>query len=247
MKKHLIVLGILVFLASCQSFSEKKIKEKSSVAEEILQGNSIARSVVNNVLTSDALPEIKIKVDEEFKFIGKFEFEIIASSDEYTDSVIGKPVAVGERFVFGVVDNDSTIEKLFIVQLEGFLLTNDFIYNYDFAKAELIGGNKYQHNTWFYDAKESAKENPQGEGAKTETFLKEKGLLLEDHLMMSRFVGLASEDRKNEIIIFYYEMLKRTTGYSLNEWENSVPREEAIFIDSAFVERSKRSFVIIKD
>ena len=73
MKKHLIVLGILVFLASCQFFSEKKIEEKSSVAEEILQGNSIARSVVNNVLTSDALPEIKIKVDEEFKFIGKFE------------------------------------------------------------------------------------------------------------------------------------------------------------------------------
>lgn len=63
---------------------------------------------------------------------------------------------------------------------------------------------------------------------------------------MSRFVGLASEDRKNEIIIFYHEMLKKTIGYSLDEWENSALPEKMQFIDSVFVQRSKNSFTIIE-
>ena len=246
MKKHLVVFGILVFLTGCQSSGEKKTEEITSIAENNLQQNPMERSVEGNTLTSIELPEIKIKVDEEFRFLGKFDFEIIASSNEYPDDIIGKPVAAGERLIFAVVDNANAIEKLFIVQFEGFLSTNDFIYNYNFDNADLIGKNKYRHNTWFYDGKQSAKENPQGEGAKTQSFLKEKGLFLEDHLMMSRFVGLASEDRKNEIIIFYYEMLKKSTGYSLDEWENSISRKKAISIDSAFVERSKKSFSIIK-
>jgi len=64
---------------------------------------------------------------------------------------------------------------------------------------------------------------------------------------MSRFVGLASEDRKNEIIIFYYEMLNKSTGYSLDQWENSIDREKAISIENAFVERSKKSFSVMED
>jgi hypothetical protein len=64
---------------------------------------------------------------------------------------------------------------------------------------------------------------------------------------MSRFVGLASEDRKNEIIIFYFEMLKASTGYSLDQWENTVPEAEATRIDSAFIARSKMSFQILEE
>ncbi len=246
MKKLVNLLAFLILLGGCQSGSKKKIEKQSGGAEETFQGNSIVRSVTNNVLTSDSLPKIKIKVDKEFKYIGKFDFEIIASSDEYPDDMIGKPVATGERLVFALADEENRIEKLFIVQFEGFLSTNDFMYNYNFDNADFIGKNKYRHNTWYYDGKVSIKENPLGEWAKTESFLKEKNLVLEDHLMMSRFVGLASEDRKNEVIIFYHEMLKKSTGYSLSEWENSVSPEEVLSIDSAFVQRSKSSFTIIK-
>ena len=70
---------------------------------------------------------------------------------------------------------------------------------------------------------------------------------MEDHFMMSRFVGLASDDRKNEIIIFYHEMLNTSTGYSLNQWENSVSEEEVNVIDNAFIERSKMSFQILEN
>ncbi len=63
--------------------------------------------------------------------------------------------------------------------------------------------------------------------------------------MMSRFVGLASKDRKNEIIIFYHEMLKTTIGYSLDEYENSLSDEEDNSIRNLFIERSRKSFNII--
>ena len=144
-------------------------------------------------------------------------------------------------------DNENEIGKLFIVQFEGFLPSNNLVYNYNFDNATPIGGNKYRLNTWYYDAVQLAQENPLGEGAKTQTFLKSKGLSFEDQFMMSRFVGLASDDRKNEIIIFYHEMLNKSTGYSLDEWENSVSRDEVLSIDSAFVARSKNSFSVIED
>ncbi len=64
--------------------------------------------------------------------------------------------------------------------------------------------------------------------------------------MMSRFVGLASDDRKNEIIIFYHEMLHKTTGYSLEEYEHSVTSEESALIERSFIDRSNQSFEILK-
>ena len=203
------------------------------------------RSVTQNVLTSNSLPEIAIKVDDEFNYIGNFDFEIIANSDEYEASLLGKPIAKGERFVF-VADSNKILKKLFIVQFEGFLPEYDFTYNYNFDKAGYIGKNKYRHNTWFYNNSELARQNPANEGAKTTAFLKEKGYEPEDELMMSRFVGLASEDRKNEIIIFYIEMLKGTTGYSLHEFENALSKEAVNAIEQPFIERSKKSFSIIK-
>ena len=63
--------------------------------------------------------------------------------------------------------------------------------------------------------------------------------------MMSRFVGLPSEDRKHEIIIYYLEMLKKTTGYSLEEYENEISKEEAASIEKSLVERSRESFSIL--
>lgn len=244
-KNYLPTLLLLLILSSCQFSSKKTAKEKSLPPVQKSQENLVSRSVVENVLISNELPAIKIKIDDEFKYLGSFEFEIIASSDEYPDEMKGKPVAAGERFVFSMSDEKGIIEKLFVVQLEGFLPSNDFIYNYNFDKAGFIGNNKYRHNTWFYNGKKSSAENPQSEGAKTIDFLEEKGLKLADELMMSRFVGLASEDRKNEIIIFYFEMLNKKTGYTLDQWENSLPHQEKIKIDSAFVVRSKRSFTII--
>ncbi|UJH68315.1 hypothetical protein [Allomuricauda sp. SCSIO 65647] len=242
MNMRYISMTVLVFLLSCQTKKKEVKDDVQSVAPE----KALKRSVETNVLISNHLPKIEIKVDNEFDFIGQFDFEILASSDEYPEDVQGKPVAAGERYIFAAIDDDRYISKLFIVQFEGFLPENDFIYNYNFSAADSIGENRYRHNTWFYDSKKLAQENPNGEGAKTRAFLEGKGYVLEDEFMMSRFVGLASEDRKNEIIIFYLEMLNKTTGISLEEYENSIDDEKAESIRNSFVERSRKSFDITK-
>ncbi len=243
MNRHLITLCLPFLLFTCN--------QNSSTEEESLSKTeappSFVRTVNNNVLVSEELPAIEIKVEDSFKYIGDFYFEIIANSDEYEEDQIGKAVAAGNRYVFADYDSDQKIKRLFIVQLEGFLPQFDLQYNYNFANADFIGKNKYRHNTWFYNSKKNAEENPQNEGAKTREFLEEKGFVLEDEFMMSRFVGLASEDRKNEIILFYLEMLKETTGFTLQELEDSVSKEEFNTIRQALIERSKRSFTILKD
>ncbi|MEP1094864.1 MAG: hypothetical protein ABJG78_07115 [Cyclobacteriaceae bacterium] len=214
--------------------------------QDLRNTEALSRSVRDNVLVSADLPEIKMKINDEFEFVGSFYFEIVANSEEYAEDVRGKTVAAGDRFVFVAADEKKKVEKLFIIQLEGFLPSLDFIYNYNFDNAEFIGENKYLNNTWFYDSSESAKQNPNGEGALTTKFLEEKGFRLENHVMMSRFVGLASEDRKNEIIIFYIEMLNSETGYTLDEYENSVSDKEKEAIRNSLIERSRNSFSITK-
>ncbi len=233
MHKFLLVITVLL-LVSCQT-TKKESKEKPEV-----------RWVKDNVITSNELPKVEIKVDKVFDFAGKFDFEITANSNEYSEEIQGKVIASGERYVFVSTDKEHDVSKLFIIQFEGFLPENDLIYNYKFDNADFIGENKYRHNTWYYDTKESIKENPKGEWAKTISFLKAKDFHLEDHVMMSRYVGLASEDRKNEIIIFYHEMLKKATGYSLDEWQNHQGPQKIILMDSLFIERSRKSFSITK-
>ena len=189
---------------------------------------------------------MKIKVDEKFTYIGRFDFEIAALSDEWPKSVRGSAIAQGERFIFAQADTEQKIEKLFIVQFEGFRPDNDFTYNYNFQNAERIGNNQYRHNTWFYNTGENARQNPQNGGAKTMQFLRERGFQVEDELMMSRFVGLASPDRRHEIILYHLEMLQPTTGYTLADWQSLVLAEVARRIEAAFLARSRKSFVIIE-
>ncbi len=237
----LFLLVPILFLVYSNEKNVIKIPVEHDRSEKISD-----RYVEGNTIISKNLPEIEIEVADEFKYVGVFDFEIFANSDEYPAELQGKAVAAGERFVFAMGDEDRNVKKLFIVQFEGFLEENEFIFNYNFDNAEYIGKNKYRQNSWFYDSASLAEENPYNEGAKTRTFLKDKGFLLEDEYMMSRFVGLASEDRKHEIIIFYIEMLHGTTGYSLKEYENSISKEEADSIRTALVERSRNSFKITK-
>lgn len=231
-----VLFGFTLMILACQSTNNQNAPKKAGIAPRIVK---------DNVLTSTQLPEIEIAVHQNFKFIGNFDFEITATSEEWPKEVIGKPIAAGERFVFAEADDKKGINKLFIVQFEGFLPQYDFTYNYSFKQAELLGNRKFRHNTWFYNNEKQTAANPKNEGAKTKRFLEAKGYLLEAEFMMSRFLALASEDRKNELIIYYVEMLHKTTGYSLTDWENTLDKPTKKAIRDALIERSRKSFTIL--
>ena len=204
------------------------------------------RHVVGNLLDSESVPDIALQVKDAFRFVGSFEIEIEANSDEWPDDLVGKPIAAGERFVFVDAQDGGLVERLFIVQFEGFLDNNDETYNYNFSNAEQLGRNKYRQNIWFYDSREQAELNSKGEGARTRAFLAEEGYQVADDFMMSRFVGLASEDRRNEIIIYYIEMMNSSIGYSLQQWEDDSLDLDRVDIEEQFVARSRGSFEIVR-
>ncbi|MBX2818622.1 MAG: hypothetical protein KTR29_03040 [Rhodothermaceae bacterium] len=91
------------------------------------------RSVHNNILVSSDLPDIRVAVDPEFTYVGRFDFFI-------------RDVAYGERFVFVDAENKK-VQRLFIFQFEGFLPTNTMTYNYNFSQAEEIGGFRFQRDS----------------------------------------------------------------------------------------------------
>ena len=205
-----------------------------------------ARQVIGNLLDSEAVPDIAIQVDEAFRFVGSFDFEIEANSDEWPDDLVGKPIAAGERFVFVDSNASGLVERLFVVQFEGFLGNNEETYNYNFSTAKQLGENRYRQNNWFYNSREQAELNPNGEGARTRAFLAEKGFQVADDFMMSRYVGLASEDRRNEIILYYIEMMNSSLGYTLQEWEDESVNLDRSGIEEQFVTRSQTSFEIVR-
>ena len=233
-KPSILVFSILLLLAACNN--QNKIAKSES-----------NRYVEGNQLISKSLPKITIKIASEFYFVGRFDFVIKAMSEEYEESLRGKPVAEGERFVFAKVDPSipNLAQKLFIVQFEGFYENLDLTYNYDLSKENQMGDFKYRNNTWFYNNKENISQYPEAEAAKTFQLLEEKGLKTKDEVLMSRFVTVVDENRKNEMIIYYLEFAE-DNDFSLVEFESG--KYEKLFVDSLekkLVKRSLNSFQIL--
>lgn len=160
------------------------------------------RRVENNVLISDSLPEIKIKVDPAIQYVGSFPFKI-------------KDIAAGQRYVFAESEGKK-IKRAVIAQFEGFLPESSEIYRYSFANAISIGIHKFNHNTFAFTNADAAKENPEGEAALTESFLKKKGFEIPEAWIVSRFLTLGDESRKYELILFYQEDAA-STGHKFEE------------------------------
>jgi hypothetical protein len=204
------------------------------------------RFVEGNKLVSKVLPKTEIDVASEFQFVGKIDFVIKALSEEYDESLRGKPVAEGERFVFASFESHDSkeIKKLFIVQFEGFYEKLDLTYNYDLSNGMQIGDFKYRYNTWFYNSAENINQNPEGESAKTQQLLNQKGLKTKDEVLMSRFVTVVDEARKYEMIIYYLEFAE---DHNFNLVDFEAGNYEKNFIDSfenQLVARSLESFKI---
>ena len=164
--------------------------------------SSTPRRVENNVLISESLPQIKIKVDPKIQFVGSFQFEI-------------KGVAAGERYVFAET-NGKNIKRVVIAQFESFLPESSEIYRYSFANAVDIGSHKFNHNTFAFTNEDAIRENPDGEAALTFSFLQKKGFDIPAAWIVSRFLTLGDESRKHELILFYQEDIK-STGHKFEE------------------------------
>ncbi len=196
----------------------------------LIFGQQIERKVSGKTLISNQLPQIKVKLKGNFKFVGKFDFTI-------------RDVAKGERFVF-VEARKNKIRRIFIAQFEAILPESDELYRYNFDNAQKFGIHKFRQNTFAYSSLEAEKENPKGEATLTAKFLKDKGYLLEDELMMSRFVTVPDLEKKHELILFYLENVSQTKHKLSEFYQGDDETEIWKQISGELTKRSLKAFRI---
>ncbi len=195
----------------------------------VLGGSATAqRKVAGNTLESSELPKIRITVEPSMPYLGSFAFRL-------------EPPAEGERYVFAESANGK-VRRMFIVQFERML--DDRQYRFRMRTPVKLGRETYSHNLWFYNDEESRKADPPGEPVHTVKFLAERGLSLDTDLMMSRFARIVGEDKRNEIILFYWENL-RDHGLSAKDFPEEQPvTPEQRKLGEGFYQRSLKAFAV---
>jgi hypothetical protein len=154
----------------------------------------IIRTVKGQVLTSPAVPAVKLEFDKAFKYAGSQSFVIY-------------DVANAEQHFFVDADDQGRIKRFYWVQFEGYLPTNSHTYDYKSTKTIDAGGFNF-----FADAyPRNIKGNPgraDSDGNRARAFLTSKGYrMVSDDLLSQRLVHLVDEAKRNELMIIYIEDL----------------------------------------
>jgi hypothetical protein len=160
------------------------------------ESQNLNQFMTDGVLISREEPSLAIDVANEFEFVGRHPFTI-------------RDVAAGERFVF-VQAEDHQVQKLLMIQFEGFLPGVDEFYRYNLAGKPVVANYPFRSNGYAFNIVESINANPKSESAATYPFLESQGFSVPDELMMWRSLTVADKARNKEMIIFYIEDVKST-------------------------------------
>jgi hypothetical protein len=153
------------------------------------------RTFEENVLTSTALPAIKVKVARDLKYVGRLQFVLYG-------------VAEVDLFVFVTASSEKRVKSYFLVQFEGYLETNTHTYTYPASHTVTLNGNEYVHDSFAYPVSASLT-NAESDGARTMNFIVQEGYTLPEEFLSTRLVRLLDNNRK-EILFSYGEDL---SGY----------------------------------
>lgn len=178
------------------------------MALPLLAADKLERKVADNVLTSFDVPKVRITVDESLQYLGRFDFNL-------------RDIAAGERYIWAETQ-EGRVKRMFIVQFEGFLPQVNHQYRFGMRTPVKLGSQTYSHNLWFYNDEEGRGADPPNEATRTVKFLAERGLSLDTDLMMSRFARIVGQDKRNEIILFYWENM-RDHGVTAKDFPEETP------------------------
>lgn len=187
MKKLLSLLLPVLFVGLWSDYA----RAQSPGARE----TNSTRRVEGQVLTSAAMPSIRIKFDAALKYMGNQSFTLHG-------------VAQAEQYYFVEADEQRRIKRMFIVQFEGFLPGNDNTYNYPANKTIRLGEHDYGANAATVpNVSATLKQNPDTDAAHAAAFLEGKGYRHGEDVMFQRFIRVVDEAKRHEFILIYIEDL----------------------------------------
>jgi hypothetical protein len=154
------------------------------------------REAKNRVIKSKDTPAVEIEFGKDFKYVGGHRFVLY-------------DVATAEQHFFVDADKDGRIRRLYWVQFEGFLPTNDKSYQYKGNKTVKIDGLDFIADAWARNIKANPG-RPDGDGARGREFLASKGYKLgSDETLTQRLLHFIGEKKRDELMIIYLEDLSR--------------------------------------
>lgn len=169
-------------------------RAQSSATREASQ----TRRVEGQVLTSTALPEIRIRFDEALQYAGNKSFTL-------------NGIAQAEQYFFVEADEQRRIKRMFIVQFEGFLPGNTHTYNYPATNLTRLGAHDYVTKSAIVpNVSATLKQNPDTDAAQAAAFMESKGYRYSEDVMFQRFIRVVDEAKRHEFILIYIEDLRRT-------------------------------------
>ena len=158
------------------------------------------RTVSGQILTSTELPAVRLKFEEQFKYVGSQSFVLYN-------------VANAEQHFFVNAEKDGRIRSLYWVQFEGYLPNNTHSYDYKSTKVVNLGGFDFIADAYPRNIKANPG-RPESDGSRARAFLETKGYRMgSDQTLSQRLVHLVDEAKRNELMIIYLEDLSRL-GFS---------------------------------
>lgn len=186
--------------------------------------------VKRNTFTSSENPSLVLNVDEHFKYLGSLPFTI-------------ERVAAGYRYIFVQFDSAKRVQKMFVIQQEGFLPSANDTYKYKITNPAKLGHFDYLHTVILDDNPARIREEPDKEAAATQRFLSNHGYRQEPELVMARFARPVDGARRHEIIFFCFENLA-SYGHKLSDFANGANADEKEAIKAQVDENCRASFEV---
>jgi hypothetical protein len=193
------------------------------------------RGVENNLLVSDDLPAIKLKVDDSLRYVGRLQFELYGLAD-------------ADIFVFAEADEDRTLKRWLVVQFEGFLDSNSHTYNYAMIDRVTLGSHEYMTDAFTANMRQLREEMPaDSDGARVVWLLEEHGYVRPQEAIWVRLVRTLGDDRRKELLFIYTEDLARLglTAEQVSP-DGLVPLAHTALLQGVR-DRARNAFTIIED
>jgi hypothetical protein len=189
---------------------------------------STGRTIRESELRSSRRPEVTIRVQPSFRYIGRFSFALGSAFE-------------GERYVFVDAEGKS-LRRLFVVQFERVRRSSHEIYRYSFERGERIGSMLFIQNCFAFPGVHTIAADARDEGTMTSNFLLSRGFENPPMWLAARFVTLGASDRKSEMIIFYME---RNDHFAMSElYAGDEPTPAWLQMKSDVLARARATFTL---
>jgi hypothetical protein len=227
MVRRMAVMALSLLLIATTAIGQ----EPDTVSFNAGKGRSVSGK---NRIVSQNRPTIVLDVTRELTSVGVINFPL-------------KRKAQVERYLFVRADESGRAQRLFIAQFESLLPGIAGSYTIPATNPTRIGTHDYQTQVGFFNFAAMIAANPGAEAEQTRAYLNRLGVKVDDDFVVARYARVASEDKRSELILFYYENVRElgATRAELEDGGSRASERKRIFTE--FAARALRSFEVVAD